>query len=122
MELNDYQREARKTAVFPKGDIIVEQTGIHVSLGSVYCALKLGGEGGEYSEKLGKLIRGDYLTDEEQKMARHARMMELGDIMWYVANAAEQEGYTLEEIAKANLQKLADRQSRGVLKGSGDKR
>ena len=47
---------------------------------------------------------------------------ELGDCLWYLAVIAARFGYTLEEIAEMNVEKLRDRQRRGVLKGSGDNR
>lgn len=43
-------------------------------------------------------------------------------IMAAVAVCASYIGYTLQEVCAANVEKLADRQSRGVLKGSGDNR
>jgi NTP pyrophosphatase (non-canonical NTP hydrolase) len=47
---------------------------------------------------------------------------ELGDVLWYIANLAEDLGYDLAEIADMNLEKLADRANRNVIKGSGDNR
>ena len=47
---------------------------------------------------------------------------ELGDIAWYLAVLAFELDYTLEEIMQMNLDKLASRQQRGVLSGSGDSR
>ena len=47
---------------------------------------------------------------------------ELGDVMWYLANIADDFGLKLEDIAVANIEKLQDRKNRGVLGGSGDNR
>lgn len=49
-------------------------------------------------------------------------MSEISDVLWYLAAAARELGFTLEEIATYNLAKLADRKARGVLAGSGDNR
>jgi hypothetical protein len=42
--------------------------------------------------------------------------------MWYVAVLAYELDYDLNTIAQNNLDKLASRQERGVLAGSGDER
>jgi NTP pyrophosphatase (non-canonical NTP hydrolase) len=47
---------------------------------------------------------------------------ELGDILWYIAVVAEDVGLSMSDIADANIAKLADRQKRGTLRGSGDNR
>ena len=47
---------------------------------------------------------------------------ELGDVLWYLAVFADNLGLKLDDIARHNLQKLADRYKRGTLKGAGDNR
>ena len=47
---------------------------------------------------------------------------ELGDILWQTAGFAYVMGWTLEEGAKGNLDKLASRKQRGVIDGEGDNR
>jgi hypothetical protein len=42
--------------------------------------------------------------------------------LWYVSQCARDFGYTLDEIANMNLEKLRSREARGVLSGSGDNR
>jgi NTP pyrophosphatase (non-canonical NTP hydrolase) len=87
----------------------------------LYPALGLAGEAGEVAEKIKKLMRdGDakFLTDEQK--AEIAK--ELGDVLWYVANLAEDIDYDLRQIAAINLNKLRSRKDRDVLKGSGDNR
>jgi NTP pyrophosphatase (non-canonical NTP hydrolase) len=111
-DLDDYQERAWQTAVWSDRDLGIPPM--------VYCTLKLTGEAGEFSEKLGKLYRdhGGELTDEQTDlMAR-----ELGDVLWYVANLARLLGFSLADIASMNLRKLADRKARGTLRGDGDTR
>lgn len=104
LTFNDYQVSAHATAVYPDQHQIV------------YPALGLAGEAGEVAEKVKKWLRGD------KELDRDALAKELGDVLWYIAALSADLGFTLEEIAHGNIQKLLDRQSKGVLKGSGDNR
>lgn len=108
MQLNEYQERAKKTAVFPE------------KMGILYCTLALNGEAGEVAEKVKKVIRdadGEFSCEKLEAIAQ-----EIGDVLWYVANLADQAGFTLESIAEMNLKKLASRFKRGKIKGSGDTR
>lgn len=112
MTLDEYQQGALRTAAFP------------ASARLLYPALKLAGEAGEVAEKLGKLIRDEGWQPGQplQEAQRAALSKELGDVLWYVAVLAHDLGVSLEQVGAANLAKLADRQARGVLGGSGDDR
>ena len=86
----------------------------------VYPALGLVGEAGEVADKLKKVIRDNdgVLTDS----IREAVALELSDVAWYLAVLAFELNYRLEEVMQMNLDKLASRQQRGVISGSGDNR
>ena len=109
MTPNEYQTAALQTAFYPnQGNNLI------------YPVLGLCGESGEVAEKAKKIIRdGDgVLTDpDREKIA-----LEASDVCWYLAVLAYELDYTLEEIMQMNLDKLASRQERGVLSGSGDNR
>ena len=111
MKLNDYQKATEETAVYPgKGKME----------GLVYTVLGLNGEAGEVADKLKKLIR-----DKGGELSVHdttALVKELGDVLWYVAQCADQLGFRLEAVANLNLQKLLDRKVRDMIGGSGDDR
>ena len=106
MELNEYQSKATKTAIYPK------------KMAIIYPALGLAGEAGEVADKVKKIIRDNNTTDEFKLNIA----AEIGDVLWYCAVLANDLGFDLAQIAETNLNKLADRQQRGVLQGSGDKR
>lgn len=110
MQMSYYQDQAAQTAIYPgRGSI----------LGLAYVGLGLG-EAGEVQGKIKKVLRdnGGEITDE----FRIAIMKELGDVLWYAAMVADEIGISLDAVAYQNLAKLADRQERGVLTGSGDER
>ena len=109
--LSGYQRAAQTTAIYP---------GKGTFLGLVYTSLKLNGEAGEVAEKVGKIMRDkeSILTEDDKTLL----VKELGDVLWYVSAAANELGFSLNEVARRNIAKLQDRQARGTLSGSGDLR
>lgn len=114
MDLNEYQDRTRLTAMYRRE---CAQQGIPCF---VYPGLKMPGEVGEVCEHLGKAIRDD--KGEITSERRGAILLELGDVLWYVAALADDLGIPLDEVAGANLAKLASRAERGVIGGSGDNR
>ena len=113
MDLDEYQDKATASAVYPGSG-----TGSTVAV--TYCGLGLTGKSGETAEKIKKVLRDDNGKISEETKERIAR--ELGDVMWYAASLAKELGYKLSDIARINLEKIADRRSRGALHGSGDDR
>lgn len=109
MDLNEYQQSALRTA----GPKDKKNELFHLILG-------LSGEIGEIAEKSKKIVR-DKDSDFSQ-WDRDDIVKELGDVMWYTAVLAAYFDISLEEIGKKNIAKLADRQARGALEGSGDNR
>ncbi len=108
-----YEHAAAKTAIYPGA-------GYGTMAAVAYCTLGLTNEAGEVAGKLKKVMRdgGGTLTEE----ARQAIASEAADTLWYLAMLARELGFTLEEMANANLSKLASRAERGALQGSGDQR
>lgn len=112
MTFDDYQKHATKTAIYPGAG-----TGSAMAL--AYVALGLS-EAGEVQGKIKKILRDDSAKLTKEKSEEIAK--ELGDVLWYCAMVARELGVSLEDIAEANLAKLASRQKRGKLNGSGDNR
>jgi NTP pyrophosphatase (non-canonical NTP hydrolase) len=108
MDFNQYQREARDFAVYPEHGCIY------------YPVALLAEEAGEVAGKLAKAIRAS--TSINTPQFTEAISKEMGDVLWALANLAEDLGIDLEDVAKGNLAKLRDRQQRGVIVGEGDNR
>ena len=102
MNFDEYQKFARSTAIYPDECKVV------------YPALGLCGEAGEVAEKVKKNIRDGKSLDGDA--------LELGDVLWYISTLADDLGVTLEEVAKANIEKLQSRMERNKIKGDGDNR
>ena len=105
ISLDDYQHLASETAVYPK------ETALQ------YLSLGLTSEAGEVAGKVAKYYRKD-----DDDFPIEDVILELGDVLWFVAELANLLGVTLSEVAEENLEKLKARQKSGSLKGSGDKR
>jgi NTP pyrophosphatase (non-canonical NTP hydrolase) len=108
MELNDYQKAALATAIYPQEKKII------------YPLIGLAGETGEVADKIKKEIRdrdSEFGTDSRREIAK-----EIGDVMWYLASLANDLGYTLDEIAKMNIEKIQSRRHRDKIHGDGDNR
>jgi NTP pyrophosphatase (non-canonical NTP hydrolase) len=109
MNFARYQKLSRQTAQYPK-----------IGKPFIYPLLGLAGEAGEVVEKVKKVMRNKKgkIDKEFLKMIE----LELGDVLWYLANLATEFGLSLEKIAKKNLDKLFDRKKRDKIKGEGDLR
>lgn len=106
ISMNQYQQNTSKTAIYPKETALP------------YLALGLVGEAGEVSEKIKKVLRGDYAIDDvKEDIAK-----ELGDVLWYAAQLSGELGFTFEEVATLNLEKLMARKANNTLHGEGDDR
>ena len=111
MDLNEYQKLASKTAKFEEYSEIEKLS---------YLALGINGEAGEVAEKIKKVIRDHKgeLSDEKKEQI----IFEIGDVLWYLSQLARVLGYSFEDVAKKNIEKLYSRLERGKIHGEGDNR
>ncbi len=109
MNLNEYQIKSRETALYP-----------NVGNNFVYPTLGLVGEAGEVADKIKKIIRDKKgVMDKEDK---RQLKLELGDVLWYIAQLSTELDFNLNDVALENIDKLTSRSIRGKLSGSGDDR
>lgn len=105
MRLNEYQRAAAKTDQFQARKVSNGQ----VDKAELVPLLGLTGEVGALLSEYKKLLR-----DGPVHMRFKDRVKEeLGDTLWYVAAVASKFDLTLEDIARANLNKVSDRWAQG---------
>lgn len=95
MTLNEYQKEAMRTV-----SGIVEINSENLMLQG---AMGLNGEAGEVIDILKKYMFQGHDLDKDH-VAK-----ECGDCLWYLAILAKGAGYTLDEIAEMNKEKLRKR-------------
>ncbi len=91
MRLNEYQGLAAKTA-----------NTSHDKRRIVAC-LGLAGESGEFVDAVKKMVAHGHDVPDE------LLQKELGDVLWYVAEICTAFGWSLEEVATANIIKLRKR-------------
>lgn len=115
MEFKEYQEFTKTTAQYPT-DITTDK----YTIAWLYPVLGLAGEAGEIAEKFKKIIRDNdgYINAKNEDLIEK----ELGDVLWYLSEICNRLGYSLEEVAKRNIEKLNSRKERGVIQGSGDNR
>lgn len=109
MNFDTYQSESRKT-----WSVIATNHPI------VYPTLGLANEAGEVAGKIKKIFRDR--NGEISEADRDALKAELGDVLWYLTQICAELGLSLDEVAAYNIEKLASRQARGVIRGDGDVR
>ena len=130
MELNKYQEQAMTTCM-PSSENFS------------YMFFNLVGEVGEFASKVAKAIRkeqcsiglephiaeqfdcdGDTANDLWQFCGEEERLEELkkeaGDVLWQLSGLCTVMGWSLEDVAQTNLDKLAARKAVGTIDGNGD--
>ena len=99
-----------------------------------YMFLNIVGEVGEFASKVAKAIRkghysimdsnianGNNIDDlKEPEVALEELKKEAGDILWQLSGLCSIMGWSLEEVAQTNLDKLAARKAAGTIDGNGD--
>ena len=127
MDFKEYQEKAMTTC-------------LHVSANFSYMMLNLVAELGELAGKIGKAIRKEQmcigggndkvnelcyaadLANEDVLEKEQEMMKEAGDVLWQFSGLCTVMGWSLEEVAQMNLDKLASRKQRRVIDGNGDNR
>ena len=124
MELNDYQKKAMSTCM---------DTCDNFS----YMMLNLVGEVGEFASKVAKQIREgnfgiglEYAENElvnsrncpfkTEQETRRELAKEAGDILWQLSGLCTVMGWSLDDVAQMNLDKLQARKKAGTIDGNGD--
>lgn len=100
-----------------------------------YMFLNLVGEVGEFASKVAKALRKEtgmmdgpnfyYYKFQDEGMPSSSDLYdelkkEAGDVLWQLSGLCSVMGWSLEEIAQMNLDKLAARKAVGTIDGSGD--
>ena len=110
MTFDEYQKKALST-VISNPDPLMDKT---------VWAMGVAGEAGEVVEKWKKIVhyKNGVVSDEDKAELGK----ELADVVWYIAVLADRLGLSLNDLMQQNVDKLASRKKRGVIKGQGDNR
>lgn len=121
MTLKEYQQRAMTTCMASSHNFS-------------YMFLNLVGEVGEFASKVAKHIRkgkaaifdNQLLNESKESSITDEEVCELrkeaGDMLWQLSGLCTVMGWSLEDIAQENLDKLASRKERHVIDGDGDNR
>ena len=120
MELNEYQEKAMSTCLPSCNNF-------------AYMSLGLVSEVGELAGKIAKAVRkeeitlfgndlycGKHITEDGGAELHKGLIGELGDVLWFVSGICNVLGLPLEDVADANIAKLAERKKNGTIIGNGD--
>lgn len=94
MNFLDYERAMHRTANMDRSDFVEQLT---------VGALGISGEAGEVTDYIKKVVF------HKHDLSKDKLAEELGDVLWYVTYLAQSAGYSLEEIASMNIEKLKKR-------------
>lgn len=114
LTLNEYQLKAMDTCMASCNNFS-------------YMFLNLVGEVGEFASKVAKAIRKEENCIEYNDLGvtvtnNEELKKEAGDILWQLSGLCSVMGWTLNDVAVQNLEKLASRKARNVIDGEGDNR
>lgn len=119
MELTDYQNKAMTTCM-------------ESSKNPLYMLFMLGEEVGELHGKFSKAIRKGHIefnknivqwkfdSHRDAEVWNDLVKKEIGDCLWGIAGICSVMGWSLEDVAQMNLDKLAARKAVGTIDGCGD--
>jgi NTP pyrophosphatase (non-canonical NTP hydrolase) len=96
LTLNDYQELAARTINYANSSAEMEMHALHGMCGEI----------GELHSLYQKMYQGHQFDKEHAKK-------ELGDLLWFIAEYCTACGFTLEDVAKANIEKLKARYPEG---------
>lgn len=112
--LDEYQQDAKSTCMKSCDN-------------TTYLTMGMFAEAGEVADKIAKWVRKReaYVSDsrlvfstcEPAVAYRKQRelMKEVGDVLWFVACLADHLGFTLQEVAEMNIEKLRERKANGTI-------
>lgn len=120
----EYQEFTKSKARYNTEIVVVTSPFEEAHMPYTYPVLAIAEEAGEVCGKIAKFVR---KSAEGVDLATLQKLSddvgkELGDLLYQVSETARQFGFGLEDIAAMNVDKLTDRDNRGVLVGEGDNR
>lgn len=117
ISLETYQNMVKETAIYPK------------QVGLLLLVAGLTEEAGEVAGKIKKLYRdhsievdGRLILSVDTSVFIPALKKELGDVLWYATEIANNFNISLHDIIQTNFEKIIKRRETNTLHGSGDNR